>query len=84
MKKITLILAILSVTQLLLSAKTIHIGTGKAFPNIQAACPSLLSGDTVMVHSGSYDTYQYYAGLNGPAKGASLIFKGFLQVFMCR
>ena len=75
MKKSTLILAILSITQLLLSAKTIHIGTGKDFPNIQAACPTLLPGDTVLVHSGTYDTYQYYLGLNGSANNWITIIK---------
>jgi hypothetical protein len=49
----------------MLYAKTVHIGTGKTYANIGAACPALSPGDTVMVHSGTYDTYQYYAGLKG-------------------
>jgi uncharacterized protein YjdB len=51
----------------LLIAKNVHIGAGRDFPNIQAACTSLQPGDSVFVHSGIYDTYQYYLGLKGTA-----------------
>ncbi len=49
-------------------AKNVHIGNGKDFPNIQSACPTLQPGDSVFIHSGTYNTYQYYAGLKGNAK----------------
>ncbi len=75
MQKSNLVVLLLVGVQLLLSAKTIHIGTGKDFPNIQAACPSILPGDTVLVHSGTYDTYQYYLGLNGSANNWITIIK---------
>ena len=75
MQKSNLVVLLLVGIQSLLSAKIVHIGTGKDFPNIQAACPSLLPGDTVMVHSGSYDTYQYYAGLKGSANNWITIIK---------
>ncbi len=48
-----------------LSAKNVHIGPGRDFPNIGAACPSLKPGDTVYVHAGTYETFQYYSGLKG-------------------
>ncbi len=51
----------------MLNAKTVHIGTGQTYSNIGAACPALSPGDTVIVHSGTYDTYQYYEGLKGTA-----------------
>ncbi len=46
-------------------AGNVHIGAGRDFPNIEAACPTLRPGDSVFVHSGTYDTYQYYLGLKG-------------------
>lgn len=67
-KFLRLVIVVLALNTPLL-AKIVHIGTGRDFPNIRAACASLQPGDSVIVHSGVYDTYQYYAGLKGtPAK----------------
>ncbi|GEM_PF-698100 len=57
------------------NAKLVHIGTGRQFANIEAACPTLGAGDTVMVHTGTYDKYQYFAGLKGNAKDWIVITK---------
>jgi uncharacterized protein YjdB len=43
----------------------VHIGTGQTYTNIQSACPFIKPGDTVLVHQGNYNTYQYYLGLKG-------------------
>ena len=63
----------------MLYAKTVHIGTGKTYSNIGAACPAIRPGDTVIVHSGTYDTYQYHAGLKGTASRWITIIKAPME-----
>jgi len=48
-------------------ANNIHIGPGRDYPNIGAACSFLKPGDSVFIHFGTYETFQYYTGLKGTA-----------------
>jgi uncharacterized protein YjdB len=63
MKKLVLIFLFLELT--LAFSSQVHIGTGQKYANIAAACPFLKPGDSVFVHSGKYEGYQYYSGLKG-------------------
>lgn len=65
MKNLVSILLLVFVS--IANAKYVHIGTGQQFANIEAACPTIGPGDTVLVHTGTYDKYQYYLGLKGTA-----------------
>lgn len=64
MKNIYLLLILVLIFNIKLNAN-IHIGTGQQYENIEAACPFIKPGDTVFVHKGNYDKYQYYSGLKG-------------------
>ncbi|MFN8359143.1 MAG: Ig-like domain-containing protein [Candidatus Kapaibacterium sp.] len=65
MNKLFRILLVIALAHCHTFAGNIHIGAGRDFPTIEAACPTLKPGDSVFVHSGTYDTYQYYLGLKG-------------------
>lgn len=65
MNKLFRILLVIALAHCPTFAGNIHIGAGSDFPTIEAACPTLKPGDSVFVHSGTYDTYQYYLGLKG-------------------
>lgn len=69
------ILLILLINKHPVLANKVHIGKGKTFANIATACPTLKPGDTVLVHNGTYDTYQYYLGLKGNASNWIVITK---------
>lgn len=43
----------------------IHVGPAQPYSNIQAAVPFIQPGDTVYLHAGSYQGYQWITGLNG-------------------
>jgi len=65
MKNIYIVLLILIFATNINLFSNVHIGIGQTYPNIEAACPFIKPGDTVFVHKGNYNTYQYYNGLKG-------------------
>ncbi|MCX6352371.1 MAG: T9SS type A sorting domain-containing protein [Bacteroidetes bacterium] len=71
-KKILLLMAMAG-SQLLQAQ--IHIGKGQTYANIQAAASSIVAGDTVYVHKGSYRGYQGIVGLKGTAAKPIVIIK---------
>jgi len=65
MKKYITIIALILAQFFCVSSKNIHIGMAQDYSNIAEACVFLSPGDSVFVHEGNYDTYQYYNGLKG-------------------
>ncbi len=49
------------------SKAQVHIGPGQTYLNLQAASPFISPGDTVYLHAGVYNNYQYVDGLQGKA-----------------
>jgi hypothetical protein len=47
----------------------IHLGPGQQFSNIQEAASSIKPGDTVYLHAGAYNGYQFITNLKGNDEG---------------
>ncbi|MES2808590.1 MAG: chondroitinase-B domain-containing protein, partial [Bacteroidota bacterium] len=46
-------------------AKTLHVGTGQAYQNINEAAKAAVAGDTILVHNGTYPGNQTIDNLQG-------------------
>lgn len=64
MKKIVLLLALV-LSQQLLPARILHVGSGQPYANLQQAASNAQAGDTIFVHSGVYPGGQYMTNLRG-------------------
>lgn len=48
-------------------AATLHVGATQTYGNIQAASAAVSPGDTIVLHAGTYGTYQFVENVKGAA-----------------
>lgn len=59
------IASLVILTKAAIGIAQIHIGPGQTYSNLEAASSAIMPGDTVYVHAGIYNNYQYVDGLKG-------------------